>query len=93
MPTSLPNFSLILPRVKSEVMLHHLSADGISVSSGSACSSHGHVGTGALSAFGIPEAMRDFAIRVSLSHRNTEADIDAFLASLEKGLARLARKK
>ena len=85
--------SLILPRVKSEVMLHHLSADGISVSSGSACSSHGHVGTGALSAFGIPEAMRDFAIRVSLSHRNTEADIDAFLASLEKGLARLARKK
>ena len=85
--------SLILPRVKSEVMLHHLSADGISVSSGSACSSHGHIGTGALSAFGIPEAMRDFAIRVSLSHRNTEADIDAFLASLEKGLARLARKK
>ena len=85
--------SLILPRVKSEVMLHHLSADGISVSSGSACSSHGHVGTGALSAFGIPEAMRDFAIRISLSHRNTEADIDALLASLEKGLARLARKK
>ena len=85
--------TIILPRIKSEVMLHHLSADGISVSSGSACSSHGHVGTGALSAFGIPEGMRDFAIRISLSHRNTEADIDAFLASLSRGLCRLARKK
>lgn len=85
--------TLILPAIKSEVMLHHLSADGISVSSGSACSSHGHVGTGALSAFGIPEGMRDFAIRVSLSHRNTEADIDAFLSSLSRGLTRLARKK
>ena len=85
--------TLLLPSIKSEVMLHFLSADGISVSSGSACSSHGHVGTGALSAFGIPEGMRDFAIRVSLSHRNTEADIDALLASLQKGLSRLARKK
>ena len=85
--------SLILPSIKSEVMLHHLSQDGISVSSGSACSSHGHVGTGALSAFGVPEKMRDFAIRVSLSHRNTEGEIDTFLASLSRGLARLVRKR
>jgi cysteine sulfinate desulfinase/cysteine desulfurase-like protein len=51
------------------------------------------VGTGALSAFGIPEKMRDFAIRISLSHRNTEADIDALLASLQKGVGRLARRR
>lgn len=85
--------TILLPSIKSEVMLHHLSADGISVSSGSACSSHGHVGTGALSAFGIPEKMRDYAIRISLSHRNTAEDIDALLASLARGLCRLTRKK
>ena len=85
--------TVTLPGIRSEVMLHHLSADGISVSSGSACSSHGHVGTGALSAFGIPEAQRDHAIRISLSHRTTEEELDALIASLTRGLARLARKR
>lgn len=85
--------TLLLPAIRSEVMLHHLSADGISVSSGSACSSHGHVGTGALAAFGVPEAARDHAIRISLSHRTTEEELDALIASLARGLARLARKR
>ena len=77
----------------TEVMLHHLSGDGISVSSGSACSSHGHTGPSALSAFGLPEREVDTAIRVSLSHRNTEEEAELLLASLARGLARLARRK
>ncbi len=93
-PVAAPHIvSLVLPRIKSEVMLHHLSADGISVSSGSACSSHGRVGTSALGAFGLSDREVDCAIRVSLSHRNTEKEIDLFLASLKRGLLRLVRQK
>ena len=85
--------TLILPAIKSEVMLHHLSGDGISVSSGSACSSHGHTGTTALSAYGYSEKETDSAIRISLSHRNTREEVEIFLASFAAGLARLARKR
>ena len=93
-PIAAPHIlTLVLPAIRSEVMLHHLSGDGISVSSGSACSSHGHTGPSALSAFGIPEREADSAIRISLSHRTTEEELELFLASLAAGLARLARKK
>ena len=93
-PVAAPHIlSLVLPGIKSEVMLHHLSGDGISVSSGSACSSHGHTGPSALVAFGLTEREADCAIRVSLSHRNTEEEITLFLASLSTGLSRLARRK
>lgn len=92
-PRAAPHIlTLILPRIKSEVMLHHLSGDGISVSSGSACSSHGHTGPSALGAYGYTEAETDTAIRISLSHRNTEEEVDLFLSSLAAGLSRLARK-
>ena len=93
-PVAAPHIlSLVLPGIKSEVMLHHLSGDGISVSSGSACSSHGHTGPSALSAFGLSDREVDCAIRVSLSHRNTEEEVDLLLASLLRGLSRLARRK
>ena len=93
-PTAAPHIlTLILPGIKSEVMLHHLSGDGISVSSGSACSSHGHTGTTALSAYGYSEGEQDTAIRISLSHRNTREEVEVFLTSLAAGLARLARKR
>ncbi len=91
-PVAAPHIlTLILPGIKSEVMLHHLSADGISVSSGSACSSHGKTGSSPLLAFGCSPREADTAIRVSLSHRNTEEELALFLASLERGLARLSR--
>ncbi len=93
-PVAAPHIlSLVMPKIRSEVMLHHLSGDGISVSSGSACSSHGHTGPSALEAFGLPESEVDSAIRVSLSHRTTEEELECFLASLAAGLSRLARKK
>ncbi len=85
--------SLVLPSIKSEVMLHFLAGEGISVSSGSACSSHGHVGETALSAFGLSAREADCAIRVSLSHRTTREELDVFLAVLGEGLSRLVRRK
>ncbi len=92
-PASAPHIlNLILPSIRSEIMLHALSGDGIYVSSGSACSSNdkAHKG-GALIAFGIPPKEADCSIRVSLSHKNEREEIDLFLLSLKKNLARLQR--
>ena len=45
--------NVTLPNIKSETMLHFLSAEGIYVSSGSACASHSKTPSGALIAFGL----------------------------------------
>ena len=83
--------SLTLPRVKSETMLHALSARSIYVSSGSACSSHGKHGVSALSAFGLSDSDADATIRVSFSHRNTPEQVDLLASALAAEIARLAR--
>lgn len=83
--------SLTLPRIKSETMLHALSARGIYVSSGSACSSHGKHGTSALSAFGLSDSDADATIRISFSHRNTPEQVDLLVFALAEEIARLAR--
>lgn len=80
-----------LPNIKSETMLHHLSADGIFVSSGSACASHASAPSGSLIAFGISPADADCSIRISLSQYNTKDDIDTLCNSLSTGLDRLVR--
>lgn len=85
--------NITLPRIKSETMLHFLSADGIFISSGSACSSHAKGPSGALVAFGISPAEADCSLRISLSEYSQKADIDALVASLSTALARLVRIK
>ena len=85
--------NLTLPKIKSETMLHFLSADGIFVSSGSACSSHSKSPSGALIAFGLTPAEADCSLRVSLSEYSTKEDIDALCASLSSALERLVRIK
>ncbi len=85
--------NVTLPSIKSETMLHYLSADGIFVSSGSACSSHSNKPSGSLIAFGLSPKEADCSIRISLSAYNTSDDIDALCASLESGLDRLVRIK
>ncbi len=85
--------SITLPRIKSQTMLNLLSAGGICVSSGSACSSNAknrHVSS-ALTAFGLSERDADCTIRVSLCKHNTRADIDAFSELLESGINRLVK--
>ena len=85
--------NLTLPQIKSETMLHHLSGDGIYVSSGSACSSHAAHPSDTLLAFGLSAAEADCSLRVSLSEYNSEEDIDALCESLARGLERLVRIK
>ena len=83
--------NITLPSIKSETMLHYLSSLGIYVSSGSACSSNGHGTSPALVAFGRSAEEADYSIRISLSHRNEKADIDALIEALASGLEKLAR--
>ncbi len=85
--------SLRLPKIKSETMLHFLSAKGISVSSGSACSSHGRHAAPPLAAFGLSNEEADCSIRVSFSARNTAQELDALCAALGEGLASLSRMR
>ncbi len=85
--------NITLPSIKSETALHFLSADGIFVSSGSACSSHSKNPSGALIAFGLTPAEADCSLRISLSEYTGEDDIDALATSLEAALQRLVRIK
>ena len=83
--------NITLPKIKSETMLHYLSAEGIFVSSGSACSSNSRHVSSALVAFGRSEAEADCSIRISFSHENSREDVDALCEALKGGLNRLAR--
>lgn len=83
--------SLTLPSIKSETMLHFLSAKGICVSSGSACSSHASKVSRALSAYGLSDREADCTLRVSLAHTNTEKDLAALCSALGAGLSSLIR--
>ncbi|MBE6638855.1 MAG: cysteine desulfurase [Ruminococcaceae bacterium] len=78
--------NITLPQIKSETMLHFLSSNGIYVSSGSACSSHGKHGSYVLSAFGLTEKEADTSIRISLNPTLTEDDLNYFLEKLGEGI-------
>ena len=85
--------NVTIPNIKSETLLHFLSADGVFVSSGSACSSHSKTPSGTLIAFGLTPADADSSLRISFSEYNTREDIDALCASLTSALDRLVRIK
>ena len=85
--------NVTLPNIKSETVLHFLSADGVFISSGSACSSHSKTPSGTLIAFGLTPADADCSLRISFSEYNTKEDIDALCASLQSALDRLVRIK
>jgi cysteine desulfurase len=67
--------------ITSAVAMMSLDLAGVSVSSGSACSS-GKVGRShVLEAMGVDGALADCALRVSLGWNSTAADVDGFLAA------------
>jgi len=72
--------SLSLPGLRSQGIINCLQDREIYVSAGSACS-RGHR-SHVLEALGLPAAVIDGSIRVSLSAENTEADMDALRDAL-----------
>lgn len=83
--------SVRLPDIKSEVMLHSLSHEGIYVSSGSACSSNTGHGSYVLKAFGLSDREADCTVRISLGYQNTSEEADIFLNEFSKALSGLVR--
>ncbi len=67
--------SLTLPRIKSQSALNALSAKGIFVSSGSACSSHGGHGSYVLLGYGLTPEEADCTLRISLSRYTTDLEL------------------
>ena len=83
--------NITLPDIKSETMLHALSAYGICVSQGSACSTHAKKVSSALLAFGLPETQAECSLRVSFGVENTREDVDALVNALEQELPKLVK--
>ena len=80
------NFAV--PGLKNAVAMMGLDLKGISISSGSACSS-GKVGPShVLKAMGVPAELSECAMRLSVGWNSTEADIAAFLAGFSEVLGR-----
>ena len=84
--------SLTAFKLRSETLLHSLSASGVYVSSGSACSSNGGHSGYVLRSFGLPEGEADSTIRISFGDDTTEEAIDALIAALRESITRLAHK-
>ena len=87
--------NITLPMIKSETMLHHLSALGIFVSSGSACHSNSTTKrvSRALHGFGLSDLEADCSLRISFSHFNTKDQIDELVNGLNDGIDHLVKIK
>ena len=83
--------NLTLPSIKSQTMLNYLSAQGICISSGSACSSHSVKISPSLAAFGLTAHEADCSLRVSLSAQNDDDEVDRLCEALGKGIEGLVR--
>ncbi len=74
---------------RSETLLHFLEAQGVYVSSGSACAKG--VGSYVLNEMGLGRKRVDSALRISLSRYNTKDDIDALKLALISATQKLRR--
>lgn len=82
--------SVIIPRIRSEIMLHFLESRNVYVSSGSACSKG--AGSGVPETFGATSQEADSVIRISLCHENNEEDIEALVTGIEAGMEEIMHR-
>ena len=71
---------IILPGISGETQVMHFDLAGISLSSGSACSSGKVKVSHVLSALGMEDSLANSSIRVSLGFNSTADDVDKFLS-------------
>ena len=84
------NTSLIgFEGLEAEAILISLSEQGVCASSGSACSSGSLEPSHVLKAMGIPEAIAHGAVRFSLSHETTAAEVDRAIETITSVNSRL----
>ncbi|KGN32306.1 cysteine desulfarase [Knoellia sinensis KCTC 19936] len=85
------NAHLLVPGCEGDSLLYLLDAAGVECSTGSACQAGVPQPSHVLLAMGYPEAEARGALRLSLGHTSTEADVAAFLGALP-GVVERARR-
>jgi cysteine desulfurase len=86
----LPNsFSCCLEGVEGEAVLIQLDLNGISASSGSACTTGSLEPSHVLTAMGVPSEIARSSLRITLGKDNTQADIDYLLEVLPAAAQKL----
>ena len=76
------NAHFTFPGCEGDSLLFLLDVAGLSVSTGSACQAGVPEASHVLTAMGLSEADARGALRITLGHGTTEADVDAFVAAL-----------
>ncbi|MES2729206.1 MAG: cysteine desulfurase family protein [Pseudomonadota bacterium] len=88
----LPNtICCALPGFTAETALMAMDLEGVAISSGSACSSGTVKPSHVLQAMGVSDDLCLCALRFSLGHNTTKAEVDAVLAAWQKVTARIGR--
>jgi cysteine desulfurase len=85
------NAHFTFPGCEGDSLLFLLDAAGVAVSTGSACQAGVPEASHVLLAMGVPEPEARGALRITLGHDSTEADVDAFLAALPAAVERARR--
>ena len=81
--------SIIFPGLRGEQIARLLDANGICVSTGSACNAHSAESSHVLKAIGVSDENANSSIRVSLSHNNTPEEIEYFIKVLKQVITQL----
>lgn len=76
--------NIAFPRVKAQVLMHHLETKNIIVSVGSACSSRKNVQSHVLSAMNLSKDNIEGAIRLSFSGMNTVDEAHKFVGAVKE---------
>lgn len=83
------NLNVYLPGIDGQTLLATLAADGLALSSGSACSSEQPRPSHVLTALGRDEDQARASLRFGLSRFTTEAEVDAAASRIAAGVGRL----
>jgi len=87
------NAHLLVPGCDGDSLLYLLDAAGVACSTGSACQAGVPQPSHVLLAMGVSESDARGALRLTLGHTSTEADVEAFLAALPAALERARRAR
>ena len=85
------NAHFTFPGCEGDSLLFLLDVAGVSVSTGSACQAGVPEASHVLTAMGLSESDARGALRLTLGHGTTEADIDAFVDALPRAYAQAAK--
>jgi len=85
------NLNFTLPGIEGETALLYLDAEGIAVSTGSACSSNDHQPSHVLKAIGLPDKLTRNNLRVSLGLNTTKSDLKYFVKILGQVIKQVAK--